>query len=191
MLKFLPYVVQALFIIGGLSLGILFKSGAFGGSASGEQPAAHDGEKLASHDDGKHDSSHGDKEKDHGGAKRGSSGGHGGGGSESAAYGYLKFSRQFVVPVVDPTGVGALVVMDINIEVPPDVTESVYLQEPKLRDAMLNTLLSLSNKGAFNGRLLEPANIDMIRARLLEAAQSVIGEDAQGVLILSIARQDV
>lgn len=191
MLKFLPFVVQALFIIGGLSLGILFKSGALGGSASGEQPSAHDGEKLASHDDGKHDSSHGGKEKDHGAAKRGLSGGHGGGGSENAAYGYLKFSRQFVVPVVDATGVGALVVMDINIEVPPDVTESVYLQEPKLRDAMLNTLLSLSNKGAFNGRLLEPANIDTVRARLLEAAQSVIGEDAQGVLILSIARQDV
>ncbi|HRX40253.1 MAG TPA: hypothetical protein P5072_12525, partial [Parvularculaceae bacterium] len=65
------------------------------------------------------------------------------------------------------------------------------LSEPKLRDSMLSVLLDLSNRGAFNEVMLDPANQENIRAELLDAARSVIGPDALSILILSIARQDV
>jgi len=210
MLKFLPYVLQAIFVVGGLSLGLWLKSGGLP-SAPKEKPAAHAEAKADGHGAKEASAGHGatsekktekkkaeKKKKDsHGGSSKGghgesSKGGHGGKGGESGSpLGYLKFSRQFVVPVIAKSGVRSLVVMDINIEVPPDVTETAYLSEPKLRDSMLSVLLDLSNRGAFNEVMLDPANQENIRAELLDAARSVIGPDALSILILSIARQDV
>lgn len=187
MLKYLPYLIQALFMIGGLSLGLWLKSGSAPGASSSQQETIEASSEAGADAAGASDE--GGKKKHAGKSKK--SGGHGKAGADDTPFGYMKFSRQFVVPVVGSTGVNSLVVMDINIEVPPEVTESVYAREPKLRDAVLGALLSLSNTGAFNNDLLDKSNIDKIRAQLLEAAQSVIGKDAQNVLILSIARQDV
>lgn len=191
MLKFLPYVVQALFVIAGLSLGLWLKAGASSGAhaapAAAEQLAesAHAAEPQAKSADAAKPA----KKKAAASKKKG---GHGGeGGAEESPYGYLKFSRQFVVPVVGAAGVKSLVVMDINIEVPPDATEGAYTREPKLRDSLLGALLSLSSRGAFSETILEDGNLDVVRGELLQAARRVIGDDALNVLILSMARQDV
>jgi hypothetical protein len=208
MLKYLAYAVQGIAVIGGVAGGLWLKSAS---APKSEEPQEHAAEaqehaeaekphedkadaKAAKKD--KKESKKESKKKDAGDKKKnkgkdGHGGGHGKEGDDAAAYGYMKFSRQFVVPVMSESGVASLVVLDINIEVPPDETETIYVQEPKLRDALLSTLLSLSNSGAFSSQLLEQANLDMMRTRLLESARAIIGESAQNVLILNITRQDV
>lgn len=191
MFKYLPYALQGLAALGGVALGLWLKSNAV--PAQDEPIAAH--AEAADHATetkaapGKASKQkEGNKPKE----KKSSHGGHGAAMSEgSAPSGFMKFSRQFIIPVLDKSGVRSLVVMDINIEVPPSVTESVYQREPKLRDAMLSALLKLSNSGAFSAKLLDQANLESVRAELLSSARSIIGEDAQNVLILNITRQDV
>ncbi|MBB5517320.1 hypothetical protein [Amphiplicatus metriothermophilus] len=198
MLKYLPYALQLLAVVGGAAGGLWLKSA----TAPAAEPArARDEAKAAaaSHGPVEHKKAEAapkkaDKKAEGKRAGDKKAGGHGGGHGEAdadAAYGFMKFSRQFVVPVIGDGGVRALVLMDINIEVPPAVTESVYSQEPKLRDALLASLLQLSNSGAFDEHILERANMELVRNELLRAARSVIGEDAQNVLILNVARQDV
>ena len=203
--KALTAGVQALAVFGGVAAGLTLKSGATPASGSAVEtgaPAAGDGHGEASSD------KKGETEKPAKAAKdkkakekKPARGEHGGGhgdaksgehGDEaSGEAGFMKFSRQFVVPVIDPSGVRSLVVMDINIETPPGGAEATYAREPKLRDAMLAALLGLSNRGAFDQHLLERENLDIIRAELLAAARSVIGDDAANILILNITRQDV
>jgi hypothetical protein len=202
MLKYLPYAIQGLAMIGGVAGGLWMKS-AMTPSAPEESPAHEEADAHAAASDhataddhgakpkeGKKDSKKDAKKRDKKADKGGHGGGHGEGGDESA-YGFMKFSRQFVVPVLGEAGVTSLIVLDLNIEVPSSETETIYQQEPKLRDSMLATLLSLSNTGAFSSELLEQGNLDTIRAQLLQSARAVIGESAQNVLILNITRQDV
>ena len=203
--KAVPFVIHALAVFGGVSGGVWLKSTL---AAEAGKPAHADDHETAEKKAGKHGATgHDAKPKDQHAAKEkktdkkaakdshGGGGGHGGGhdsGSDSAGdTGFMKFSRQFVVPVIAASGVRSLVVMDINIEVPPGMEETVYTREPKLRDSMLAAMLNLSNRGAFNQNLLDARNLDSIRSELLTAARTVIGEDAQNVLILNITRQDV
>ena len=121
-------------------------------------------------------------------------GGHGGGHGKADAggeTGFMKFSRQFIVPVVTRSNVSALVILDINLELDPSATENAYAREPKVRDALLKTLLQLSNEGAFGDGLLEEENLGEIRERLQASAKTVLGDEVIGVLILNVARQDV
>lgn len=210
MLKYLPYAIQGVAVIGGVAGGLYLKSITTGAP---EEPT-HEEQAADSHEasTGEHAEADkkGDKRKDAKSEKKDAKkknakkdakkeekkagdhgGGHGKDAGDEAAYGYMKFSRQFVVPVIGQSGVTSMIVLDINIEVPPSETEKVYLQEPKLRDSLLSTLLSLSNNGAFSSQILDQANLDAMRARLLESARAIIGESAQNVLILNITRQDV
>lgn len=199
MLKYLPYAIQGVAIIAGVAGGLFLKS--MGSGAAEEEPAHEEAsahEEAPAHAETSAIAGGKDKKaahkKDAQKKKEKKDSGHGGGhGEESAdgASGYMKFSRQFVVPVIGEAGVASLVVLDINIEVPPSEAERVYLQEPKLRDSLLATLLALSNNGAFSNQLLEQGNLDAMRARLLESARSIIGDSALNVLILNITRQDV
>lgn len=196
MLKFLPYAIQALFVVGGLSLGLWLKTGALPGApaaaASHEAGEAHAAEAPVKVADAKKPDKKPAKDAHGDNKKKEKKGGHGeSSGAADSPYGYLKFSRQFVVPVVGSAGVKSLVVMDINIEVPPEATEGAYTLEPKLRDSILGALLDLSNKGAFGEEFLDQANLENVRGELLKAARTIIGEEAQSVMILSIARQDV
>lgn len=194
-------IVQCAAIIGGAALGGALKSTAVPAdghdqnthaeSHAPEKPnpaSGHGEEKKKPEKKAKEKKEKKSAEKRHGG---GHGGGHGDAAADDSGSGFMKFSRQFVVPVIEPSGVRSLVVMDINIEVPPGMAEIIYTKEPKLRDSMLAALLSLSNKGAFDQNLLEEGNLESIRAELLGAARSVIGGDAQKVLILNITRQDV
>lgn len=106
-------------------------------------------------------------------------------------YGYVKFSRQFVVPVIEADSVRSFVVLDLSLEVTSTMTESAYSREPKLRDALLNALMLLSSQGAFNNDFMSQSIISKVRASLLASAKTVLGEDAHDILILNIARQDL
>lgn len=188
MMKIVSILLQVLFVSAGALGGLWLKSGSAGGEASGAEhenadahaePTAHAA--ADDHGDDKKDKKKKKKKDDHGGGHDEESGGDAG---------YMKFSRQFIVPVIRRDNSNALLVIDLNLEMSPDATERAYSREPKIRDALLSALLALSNEGAFENNLLADENVTQIRARLLEAAKEVQGEDVLDVLILSMARQD-
>lgn len=191
MMKIVSIVLQVIFVSAGALGGLWLKSGGGDSDASHEEAEAHGDEKSHDAKDDHDEKSEKKKEKkkkkkksDHGG-----DGDHGEGASGQS--GFMKFSRQFIVPVIRTDNVNALLVIDINLELTPDSTDNAYSREPKIRDALLSELLALSNQGAFEENLLKDENVQEIRARLLSAARTVLGEDALDVLILSIARQDI
>ncbi|PYG29583.1 flagellar basal body-associated FliL family protein [Pelagimonas varians] len=103
---------------------------------------------------------------------------------------YVKLNNQFVIPVVGPDRVNALVVASLSIEVPTGSTEVVYAREPKLRDVFLQVLFDHANIGGFEGTFTSGDRMEILRAALLEAARPVLGNDVSDILITEIARQD-
>lgn len=103
---------------------------------------------------------------------------------------YLKFKRQFVVPVMNGGEIEALVIMNLNYELDSDAPENIYTYEPKLRDAIMRELLSLSDQEIFGENLTTPQSYEMLRSTLLRAGKQVVPEGIRDVLILDLARQD-
>lgn len=103
---------------------------------------------------------------------------------------YLKFKRQFVVPVIGKDQVDALVLLNIGVSLSGDIKEEVFRHEPKFRDAFMRELLSMSNAGYFNDELTRPATYEVLRETLLRAARDVKEEGIEDILILDFARQD-
>ena len=192
MAKILPMILQIVAVIGGVFGGLMLKpqpkaspADAHAEEADGDHAKKDKGDKKKA----KKDKGHGDKKKKDKHGKEKSKGGHGE--KDGSSTGYIKFSRPFIVPVLNSSGRNFVIMMDINIEAPSSATQSAYEKEPKLRDVMLQTLFNLSNEGTFGENLLVENNMDDLREKLLEAAQSVIGEDAQNILILNISKQRV
>lgn len=127
--------------------------------------------------------SHGDEKK-----KSKKKGGHG---EETAgATSFMKFSRQFVVPVVQQGRPKSMVILDINLEVDNSLNESVYVLEPRLRDAILSKLLMLASQGMLPQMLEDHEKMELTKAALLETSQEIIGDAALSVLILDLGIQN-
>lgn len=103
---------------------------------------------------------------------------------------YVKLNNQFVVPIMGPERVEALVVASLSVEVASGATQTVYQREPKLRDVFLQVLFDHANIGGFEGPFTAGDRMDILRSALLDAARSVLGSDVKDVLITEIARQD-
>ncbi len=103
---------------------------------------------------------------------------------------YVKLNNQFVIPIVGPDRVSALVVASLSVEVVSGTTEVVYAREPKLRDVFLQVLFDHANIGGFEGTFTTGDRMDILRSALLDAAKTVLGSDVSDVLITEIARQD-
>ena len=106
-------------------------------------------------------------------------------------YGFLKMTKQFVVPVVKDDAIDAMVTMTLSLEADPAITDRFYAIEPKLRDAFLQVLFDHANTGGFDGIFTESGNLDILRKSLLEAARKDLGDDVTKVLIQSVNRQDI
>ncbi|MGJ8562371.1 MAG: hypothetical protein ACSHXY_02355 [Alphaproteobacteria bacterium] len=111
-------------------------------------------------------------------------------GSDSGSVTYLKFKRQFVVPVMDKNKIEALVIMNLNLELNDDAPDNAYSLEPKLRDAIMRELLVLSSDDIFGANLTSAESYQTLRSTLLRASKAVISEGVEDILILDIARQD-
>ena len=186
-MKIVTLIVQLIAVSAGALGGLWLKSKEPQKAPVSHASDDHKGAVEKSSHDAKADKKSGKKKK-----KKSSHGGHGGKGSESdSGFGYVKFSRQFIVPVIASSSVKSLAVLDISLEVPSSSTESVYSREPKLRDVMLSAMLMLSSEKKFSGDFLDPENIEIIRERLLSSAKTVLEDDVHNVLILSISRQDL
>lgn len=103
----------------------------------------------------------------------------------------VSLDDQFVVPVVEESVVTSMVVLTLGLEVTEEMADTVYTREAKLRDIFLRTLFNHANIGGFSGDFTSLRNLDMLRSSLLTAARDEIGPEVQGVLIMSLARQNV
>lgn len=103
---------------------------------------------------------------------------------------YVKLSNQFVVPVVQNEAVSSMVVIALSLEVHSGQKETIFLREPKLRDAYLQVLFDHANLGGFKGEFTNSGNLDVLRSALLEVSHDAVGELITDVLIVDIARQD-
>lgn len=104
--------------------------------------------------------------------------------------GFFKFQRSFIVPVTSGKVVDSLILLSLNIEISDGDTESFRTKEPKLRDAFMKALLNLSYEGKFDTQITDPAVYTAIQEDLTAAAQSIIGQAAQNVLIIDFAKQN-
>ncbi len=103
---------------------------------------------------------------------------------------FVKLTNQFVVPVVEAERVTSLVILSLSLEVTAGSTETVYAQEPKLRDAVLQMLFDHANTGGFRGSFTDADNLVILRRGLLEVVQAILGDLVTNVLITDIVRQD-
>ncbi|WP_298915630.1 flagellar basal body-associated FliL family protein [uncultured Algimonas sp.] len=103
---------------------------------------------------------------------------------------FIKFKRQFVVPVVKQGEIDALVLLNLGLEVPDDKREAMFRMEPRFRDAFIRELLQLSDDGYFDEALTSPGTYEVLRETLTRAAQDISEDGVSGVLILDLSRQD-
>ncbi len=148
-------------------------------------------DKPDSHGD-KNASAHKKKDKNHKKSKKKSKDSHGSAKNDngSNAPTYIKFKRQFVVPVMEDGNINSLVLLNLNLELGPDAPANTYTLEPKLRDSIMRELLALSHSGVFSHDLTSADTYEKLQAALLLASQSIITDGVENVLILDLARQD-
>jgi len=211
MKKILFPVLMILFVIGGAIIGDFLKNKGQDNSATeshapkkkakkgdghGADKKKDDGhgkdkrdkskKKKSKKDKGKKDKGKKKKDKGHGKSK----GGHGESSYGSSEVSYLKFKRQFVVPVMTQGKIDALVIMNLNLELNEDAPDNTYTLEPKLRDAITRELLALSNEGIFGENLTSAESYESLRRTVLSACRTIIPDGIKDILILDIARQE-
>lgn len=108
----------------------------------------------------------------------------------SAEFDYVRFSNQFVVPVVRADNIQSLVVMSLTLEVELGANEQIFTLEPKLRDQMLRVLFDHANAGGFDGQYTSTGSMETLTRSLLEAARAVAGGVVRDILVADIVRQD-
>lgn len=166
MAKLLPIVLVLFGLMGGGGAALFLRSG---------QTAAPDGQIPVSHESG-----HGDKDG-HG------KGDHGGPGPDE--FGYFKFNRPFIVPVVADDEVVALAMLALSIEMGSSEARDALVKEPKVRDGFMRVLIGLSHEGYFAGDITDPDRFAEVRSRLKQEAEAMLGDTVADVLIIDYARQ--
>ena len=104
---------------------------------------------------------------------------------------YVKLNNQFVVPVISGESVSSLVLLGLSLEVSAGDQERVFALEPKIRDALLQTMFDHANMGGFEGAFTNSPNLGKLRQALLETARKILGDSVSDVLILDVVRQSV
>lgn len=104
---------------------------------------------------------------------------------------FVKFSNQFIIPVMDDERVENMVVISLSLEVAAGSMEAIYEREPKLRDAFLQVLFNHANAGGFDGNFVDTVTLKNLRSALLEAADKQVGDLAIDVLIVDLIKQSV
>ncbi|NOX83323.1 MAG: flagellar basal body-associated FliL family protein [Alphaproteobacteria bacterium] len=113
---------------------------------------------------------------------------HGAAADNDAAY--LKFGRQFVVPVVKGGAPQVMMILEISIEVDPSQAGDIYAFEPKLRDAFLAELMRLGSVDILANIIESPEAMANTKSSLLNTARTILGDGAKDILILGIGIQE-
>lgn len=104
---------------------------------------------------------------------------------------YYKFSREFVVPIMRGGQVKSLVILHISLETDTETSDSLFTEEPKLRDNIMTTLIELSNDGRTLEELTNVNNYETIRSMILMNLNDAISDGIKNVLIVDVAKQDL
>ncbi len=104
---------------------------------------------------------------------------------------YFKFSREFVVPIIRNERVESLVILNLNIEADADISQQLFSMEPKLRDNIMSTLITLSNDGTTFESITDVESYESVRALVLMNLRNVVASGIRNVLIVDMARQDL
>jgi len=112
-------------------------------------------------------------------------------GGSVSAINYYKFSREFIIPLMDDSEIKSLVILNINLEFDVEKSPSLFAIEPKLRDNIMTTLIELSNDGVTLDKIGNIESYETVRSMVLKNLQEVIGEGITNVLIVDMAKQDV
>lgn len=102
---------------------------------------------------------------------------------------YMKFSRQFVTPIVADGRPTAMMILDVNIEIDPALADTIYAEEPRLRDGVLKALLRQSGAGRLGSIFADPAVLEETRREILEEMRAIVGDGARSVLIMDVGYQ--
>lgn len=116
---------------------------------------------------------------------------HGDAQTENELNEFVKFSNQFIIPVMGDDRVENMVVLSLSLEVTAGSMEAIYAREPKLRDAFLQVLFNHANAGGFDGNFVDTVTLKHLRSALLEAADKQVGDLAVDVLIVDLIKQSV
>lgn len=177
-------------VIGGV-VGHMLRGGG-GATASAAEASAkeHGGDK--SEEDAHGAPKEKEKKDAHGGDKKAAKDGHGGASSASAGATYFRFSREFVVPIIQNERVASLVILNINIEADAVASDKLFSQEPVLRDVVMTTLIEISGDGRTFQSMTSIENYETVRSLILGNLQKKFPDmGIKNILILDIARQDL
>ena len=182
-------IATACIIAGGVAGHLLRSASA---KPAGEAHAAEKAEK--GHGGGKEDShaksdAHG-KGDSHGKDAKGK-GGHGKDAASGSGTIYYKFSREFVVPVIRNNHVNSLVILHLSIEADSAISQKLFEMEPKLRDNIMTTLITISNDGRTFETLTDVESYESMRSLILMNLKTAVPSGIHNVLIMDMARQDV
>ncbi len=104
---------------------------------------------------------------------------------------YVKFDRQFIVPLIAGDKVSAMVVISLAMEAAPGATDLIFAHEPKLRDGFLQVMFTHAQSGGFDGAFTNEKALADLRGALNASARAVVGDVMRQVLLTSIVRQDI
>ncbi|PRY93208.1 hypothetical protein BCF33_2075 [Hasllibacter halocynthiae] len=93
-----------------------------------------------------------------------------------------RLANQFVLPLMSEEGLLGHVVLTLAVEMDEGAPD-VHPQSPRLRDAFLSALSAHRADGGFGADVASPEELEELRAVLLRAGRSVLGEDLRAVLI--------
>lgn len=189
-------------IIAAIIVIVCIVAGGVGGNflrsmSSGPSDHGEKAEKPAKDSHGeKKDDGHAEKKKDDHGKKpekkKDSHGSddHGGDSAESEVY-YFKFTREFVVPIIREGRVHSLIILNLNLEADGSIASNLQSMEPKLRDNIMTSLITLSNDGTTFESITSVENYELIRSTVMDNLQSVVASGINNVLIVDMAKQDI
>ena len=116
------------------------------------------------------------------------SGGDYGDGAEG--FTYFKFSREFIIPIMNGGEVISLVILNISLEADARSGGTLFTQEPKIRDRIMTSLIAISNDGQTLVNLTKVENFETIRTVVLKDLQYMFpNEGISNVLILDVGKQ--
>lgn len=189
----IPALVAALFIALGSVGGFFLKSSSSADAAVAAPEGAGHGKEGAEggHGKDKKEDGHGASKKDGHGASKKGGGGHGAGAADSGNLTYYRFTREFVVPMIEDERVQSLVILNLNLEVDSSLSRELFSKEPVLRDNIMTTLIELSSGGRTLNSITDVENYETLRSMILENLRKEIPEGIHNVLILDMARQDL
>jgi flagellar basal body-associated protein FliL len=172
-------------------------AGGFGGNllrtmtSGSSEPEAEAGHAGGAAEGEKGEDDHAEKKDEHAKKPDKKDGKHGKDGGAAPAVIYYKFTREFVVPIIRDGRVSSLVILNLNLEADASIERELFDMEPKLRDNIMTTLITLSNDGTTFESMTSVKNYESIRSLVLQNLGSVVKEGITNVLIVDLAKQDI